>query len=168
MLLSTPNRPYVLRSFTMVAEKDLKCTDSRTALDYWRARKGEVIAPRWADIDLMDFSTDVIPRMIVVDYEADKDDFRYRFFGTWQVAGHQSDMSGKYVSHFDTDVYGQGVRTQYDSVLQSAKPRVFHLHMVLRNVHFDTEILRLPLSSDGECIDKIWCIETPVSTVQSA
>lgn len=162
------DRPYVMNSYSTIAEEEMQCEDSVTALRYWSDRLFGRIAPRWSDIDLLDFSSDLIPRMIVVDCLPAENDFRYRFFGTWQVAGHQMDMTGKHISDFEMNGYGEGVREQYERVIREQRPFVYQLNMVLRNVPYQTEILRLPVSHDGLEIDKVWSIETPIEMVKTA
>ncbi len=161
--MSIPDKPFILEGYENVPPDDAVCPQTRAALEYWYAKKGERLAPAWEDIELLDFSVSDIPRMIVVEH-VPPDDFRYRFFGTWQVEGHQSDMTGRLVSDFDTAGYGGGVRDQYNAVLRDAQPRVYHLRMLLRNVSHTNEILRLPLSSDGAVVDKIWSVETPIDS----
>ena len=157
-----------MHSYSTIAEEEIQCEESFAALRYWDRLLDGRVAPCWSDIDFLQFAPDIIPRMVVVDCLSEERDFQYRFFGTWQVAGHQMDMTGKCVSDFEMNGYGKGVREQYQQVLRERTPFAYQQNMVLRNVPYQTEILRLPVSCDGVEIDKIWSVETPIAVAKSA
>ena len=127
---------------------------------YWQDKRGERFAPSWADINLLDIPSAIIPRICVVNVSADKGDFTYRFWGTTITDMHHYDLSGKSVHHLKPARYAKNIFRQYQTVLDIKRSQGFLTEMPLESGMFTYyATIRMPLSSDGENINMIMCAE---------
>jgi len=114
------------------------------------------IAPSWSDFNLLDLPSDLLPRICVVDVTHDPLDFSYRYWGTAITGLHHYDLSGKSVKSLTPPDYAQCVWEQYNAVYTTGQPQSFLTEVPLDGGYNAFYVAtRLPLSSDGETIDKI-------------
>lgn len=128
----------------------------RRLLAYWQARRGDRVMPGRQDIDPLDLSW-LLGNISLVDvvHGADRPRYRFRLVGTRAVQRFGYDPTGRWLDDLPEPAYRQHVAKAYAEVLQHRLPLVERLDMLIDNRTHDYEILRLPLSSDGETIDMI-------------
>lgn len=128
-----------------------------SALAYWRGLLNTRTMPAPADIDALEVPRAVLPHVGLVDveYEPEKR-FRWRLIGTAITTTLQRDISGRYWS----ELYGEDEFCPFypplNTILQSRAPLRFtgRAHVAGREM-FDGEHLYMPLSSDGERVDRL-------------
>jgi len=139
-----------------IAVEDLGPGLLRQCLEYWRSRIGGHFAPSWNDVELIDMPMKAIPFVAVVDVSRDPLVFVYRFWGTGHVTAKGIERTGQSVRD-----HPQGrsvpVFAEYRRVTEEMRPMVFARKLVLPGGKppIDQTALRLPLTSDGEAVDKI-------------
>lgn len=123
---------------------------------HWRSVKGDRVAPKWSDIDLISLPSDLLPRICAVDVTHDPLDFVYRFWGTDITNMHKYDLTGKSISNLTPTSYAQCLMEQYRHVQETAEPCGYLTEIPLE-AGYDTyyAAIRLPLSSDGKTIDGV-------------
>lgn len=121
------------------------------ALAYWRKKCGDRLAPSWADISLMDFPTDVIPKLIVIDINPDTAETSYRFWGTQLTDLHGTDYTRNSAAELRPKLLAESVAASYHKLVREKCP-----HLVIQEFYSTDElrgrqiVLRLPLSDDGK------------------
>ena len=127
--------------------------------DLWNEVRGTRMAPPWPELNLMMLPPETIPYCAVVDVIGDMPDFVYRFWGTRSVDAFGQEMTGKSVLDLKPKKVGQRAHGTYMTVLTEKKPAVFkgRISSVYRVSMVDF-IFKLPLSTDGETVDKILTI----------
>ena len=144
----------------MISLDAYQADDTGVALDYWRARCRGAFAPAWIDVDLMALPPQIIPRIMVLDVVQDPLDFVYRFFGTWHVLIADLDMTGKRISDYSDPKYRDVLMKQNLAAVRTRKPQLFDcLLPVPPGERFRSEILRMPLSDDGEQVTGVLAAE---------
>ena len=116
---------------------------------YWRSRRGEAWAPRWADIDLPDIPAAMIRYVVVCDVLDDGDMF-FRFWGSGHAAYYNAEFSHKKLSDMRFPWLEELLRFQYRHVIETRKPWVFQVSYE----HLDAPVpsYRAPLSNDGKTV----------------
>ncbi len=145
-----------------------RCPETALLYQYWLDIRAARFAPAWRDIDLLTLPTSVVPKVMVVDVLLDPVDFVYRFFGTWHVQCHNRDMTGHKVTDFKDPTFTQIVLEEYTNTYERREPVLFQLENTLNHIHYLSELLRLPLSSDGETIDSIMVLESLIDDPATA
>ncbi len=141
--------------------KDSRFPDTLAIHDYWDEKRGSRFAPSWADFDLMDLPLDLIPRLVVIDVLHDPLDFRYRFWGTWHVDFHGYDQSNKLVSELEPQAYRDLIFEQYRQIVEAREPQLFVQQIPLKSgLWTHTELVRFPLSDDGESVNMVVSAES--------
>jgi hypothetical protein len=127
-------------------------------LAYWRAKKGDRTFPSRADIDPLEF-TRALPRVMMVEVSYDPLEFRYRVAGTGLFAMHGQELTGKLARELDPPEFGALIHRHYTEVIERRAP-ILHLIELTVN-HLATSYARiiLPLSSDGQTIDRLMTCE---------
>ena len=127
---------------------------------HWRSVKGDRLAPKWSDIDLLAMPSDLIFRICVVDVKQDPLDFVYRFWGTDITDMHKYDLTGKSIQNLTPPSYADCLMEQYRCVQENAEPCGYLTEIPL-DAGFYTyyAVIRLPLSSDGKTIDGVLSAE---------
>jgi len=127
-------------------------------LDYWRSLKGDRLAPAWEEFDLMALDLRSIPHVAVVDVVGTPlPDFIYRFWGTAHVRQKGVDKTSKSVLD-PPQLRGSAAFDEYTIIVAEKRPLAAR-GMVefphLARTPFLQTVLHLPLSGDGETVDKI-------------
>jgi hypothetical protein len=136
--------------------------DLEAASAYWHRRRQETgrFAPSWRDIDLLALPARLIPRICVVDVMPEGPDFRYRFWGTGVTGLHSYDLTGRSVLDLVPAYYARCVWQQYRAVLDTRRPLGFLTEMPKPNGLLTYyAAIRMPLSGDGETIDRVMTAE---------
>ncbi len=123
--------------------------------DYWASKKGDRKAPSRADIRPEEI-VPLLPSVYLVDVEGTR--FRLRLVGTEIVLEYGAEITGKYLDEIDLDAVRSAILGEYDTARRECLPQ-YHTW----NYHKDDgRFLRysrliLPLSSDGQTVDKMLC-----------
>ena len=128
----------------------------RDCLDYWRTLKGGGFAPSWDEFDLMSLPAKAIPFVAVVDVTPDPLDFVYRYLGTGHVTAKGIERTGQSVKDHPQG-RAEAVFSEYRRVFEGKRPMIFARQVILPGGKppIDQMVLRMPLSDDGETVDKI-------------
>lgn len=129
----------------------------RRLLDYWQGKRAHRLMPARADVDPMHFIW-LLGNISLA--EAVRDDsgglrYRLRLVGTRAVERFGYDPTGKWIDELPEPEYRERLRLTYDAVVQRRMPLVERLDMLIDDRTHDYEILRLPLSDDGETVNMI-------------
>ena len=134
----------------------------RALYQYWSCRKGDGIAPSWGDssggdFKLVELDADVLPLLAVVDVAGRPRDYVYRYWGTQRgEILNTSDATGKTVGGSLVKSTVDRVVQQYREVVEAKVPLLVLNFFELRNgLVAELQTLRLPLSTDGETVDKV-------------
>lgn len=125
-------------------------------LNYWKGVCDGRFAPAWNNFHLDQIDPAILPRCTVVDVIDGGRDFIYRFWGTARVKLHQFDMTGKSIFAFEPAELAETAARQFRAVVASR-----HASWITVVASGDAEdsftfwFLRLPISDDGETVNKI-------------
>ena len=127
----------------------------RAFRDHWLALKGERAMPSRADIDPVHIPA-LLPHIILVDVIGAPPVFRYRLIGTAITKIANRDATGRIL---DESLYGANtervLRTYRETVADKSPKAVREIVQFVDKDWIKTEVILMPLSSDGETIDMI-------------
>ncbi len=127
-------------------------------LDYWEEKRGERLAPAWGEFRLDDLELSVLQLGAVLDVIADPPDYIYRYWGSAKTRLQGFDLTGKSVLTLEPLIFGEKLFNEFSTVVERKKPLLFLTKLTSLSKQHDYYYLRLPLSSDNETINKIFCI----------
>lgn len=131
-------------------------TEIDVVAQHWHDVKGDKLAPKWSDIDLLLLPSKLLPRICVVDVKQDPLDFIYRFWGTDITNMHMYDLTGQSIQNLTPVSYADCLMEQYRYVQENAKPCGYLTEIPLEAGYYTYyAVIRLPLSSDGKTIDGV-------------
>lgn len=143
--------------FWVRTDASLDCRDPVLfqILDYWKGKRGERDMPGRADIDPVEMRA-FLGNIIIIDVERDPFRLRYRLIGTRITALMGRDSTGKYYD----EIYDKGLLSSiyrsFEWIFEHRRPlRTYGEAFYADRNFYEYETLNLPLSSDGEVIDKI-------------
>jgi len=128
----------------------------RRIYDYWASRRHGDSPPRREDIEPGDVP-DLLPHIFLVDVEDAPERFRVRLAGTAVVACFGVDMTGKTIESLDLGEKRSSILKLYEDAVTSGQPS-YDRHQYWTEAYgqrLNYERLLLPLSSDGEHVDKL-------------
>jgi hypothetical protein len=144
-------------------EKDLpRYPDLCLALDYWKSRKGNRIAPARADIDPVDIPR-LLPRVMLVDVETGptgEPDFRYRLSGTGIRNVHGYDATGLRPLDLKPPIYGRLIHAHYRAAAEAHAPLAHVIVMITNKKQRSYARIILPLSEDGETVNMLMTVDS--------
>lgn len=141
-------------------DPDLDCQgiEVRMALDHWRGICGARAMPTPRELDVLHIPRRVLPHVSLLDIEyAPERRFRWRLIGTAITSVLERDVTGRYWDEiYDDAVFVPWVNT-VDRVLESRAPMRFtaKAHVAGKDI-YGAEHIYLPMSSDGERVDRIF------------
>ena len=145
-------------AFTRLPLQPLESGCLRFAMQFWDERRGARLAPRRRDFDPWDL-TPILPLILLVDVLRSPLDFRCRLAGTRVCEIHGVELTGRCVRDLLPKRYGDRVWQEYAELVERREPQ--HCAVEYTN-RFDLQrrftVLRLPLSSDGQSVDKIMVV----------
>jgi hypothetical protein len=127
-------------------------------LAYWRAKKGDRAFPSRADIDPMEFTRE-LPRVMMAEVSYDPLEFRYRVAGTGLFAMHGQELTGKLARELDPPEFGALIHRHYADVIQRRVPILHVIELTVNYLTTSYARIILPLSSDGQAIDRLMTCE---------
>lgn len=141
----------------MSAAPDIKHPKLRELYAYWDGKRGARSMPARADLDPIDVRA-VIGNIILVDVIAGEPlTFRIRLHGTNLSERVRFDLTGKMLDEMPQAEFRELTQKSFTRVVQTKEPLHAYRDGVLDNRRRVYETLILPLSSDGENVDRILC-----------
>lgn len=128
------------------------------ALAYWRAKRGERLLPSRADIDPLDLSVD-LPRVMMAEVSHDPLEFRYRVAGTGTFRVHGEELTGKHARDLQPPEFGALIHGHYCECVARRAPMLHLIQLNTGDVATSYARIILPLSSDGQAIDRLMTCE---------
>jgi hypothetical protein len=155
------NREHFARIGLLMSEKTpFQDADPRLhqLYAYWESKRGTRALPARRDIEPTDL-VPLLPHLMMVDVE-EGPRFRYRLFGTAVSEAFGSDPTGKYIDEVMVGNYKAFLLGLYNDLIVSKKP-VYSTSIYggKREGQLWTQRLMLPLSSDGNAVDKVIAIQ---------
>jgi hypothetical protein len=148
-------------SSVRAVELDVDCgrfPDIDRVLAYWRAKKGGRAFPSRADIDPMEFTRE-LPRVMMAEVSYDPLEFRYRVAGTGLFAMHGGELTGKLARELDPPEFGALIHQHYVEAIERRAPILHVIELTVNNLAASYARIILPLSSNGEVIDRLMTSE---------
>ncbi|WP_416899640.1 MAG: PAS domain-containing protein [Minwuia sp.] len=124
-------------------------------LDYWNGLRGDREMPSRKEIDPVDLRR-LLPHIMITEIEPDTGRFLFRLVGTRVTVMYGNDNTGKYLDEVYFGRHREAITRSYVTAYETRAPH--HCWMKFTNregLEFDMERLILPLSSDGQRVDKL-------------
>lgn len=129
----------------------------RPALAHWEAARGAKAIPSRAEINPLALKS-TLGLMAMVDVVDQGRDFVFRLFGTELSSRVGEDFTGRSVDSIVPKAYGELLRRSYEKVVARRAPSFDHVAFQYRNHARLYHRLTLPLSGDGEQVDRLWLL----------
>ncbi|HYC01898.1 MAG TPA: PAS domain-containing protein [Azospirillaceae bacterium] len=124
-------------------------------LDYWETKRGGRAMPSWAGMDPLDFSY-MLGRVSLVEvHHGTPMRFRYRVVATTLSLQLGYEMTGRFTDDIPEAQVRAYVEAQYRQLVEARVPLVDGGERVLDGRRWNHQCLYLPLSSDGESVDRL-------------
>ena len=129
----------------------------RQLYDYWDGKRAGRAMPSRADLDPVDMRF-VIGNVIMVDViEGPPLGFHIRLHGTNLSERVHYDLTGKMLEALPFEEFREITRRSFTKVVTSKELLHVHRDLIMDDRRRAYETLILPLSSDGERVDRILC-----------
>jgi hypothetical protein len=129
----------------------------RQLYEYWDGKRAGRDMPSRADLDPVEMRF-VIGNVIMVDgIEGTPPGFRIRLHGTNLSEQVRFDLTGKMLDEMPLAEFRELTRHSFAHVATTKQPLHAHRDRILDNRRRFYETIILPLSSDGEKVDRILC-----------
>jgi len=125
--------------------------------DYWHACRGDFEMPARSNLQPEQMRP-VLGNVMLVDVIDDPLDLRYSLFGSNIAASHGHDYTGQSVRDLMPAQFAEVIWAQYTEVIEAQHPLV---HRIIFENDFRSsnyERITLPLSADGERVDKLLAV----------
>lgn len=137
---------------------DANLTDiQRAVFNYWNSKRQDRFAPGRRDLDPVDLAA-YLSGVILFEVERSGQEirFRYRLSGTSTTKLHGAEFTGKYTDELTPKDFADGVTDGLRRVVTEKRPyRALWSLAVEERRKLEYQVLRLPLSEDGENVDMI-------------
>ena len=146
--------------FYRIDIEDMQIDALKRAHQVWASKCVEGQSPIWGDLDFLDFDSEIIPYMLLVDIDGEPGYGRYRFWGTKVTCANEESMTGRRISDLYPARHAEYSEAQYRWVLENQKPALFIacLHEKVWEQKFEA-LLRMPCRSSGDAgIDRVVCV----------
>ena len=144
----------------LILDPDLDCQNAviRAALGYWRGILASRAMPAPEDLDPLLIPRNVLPHVTLLDIEYEpRKRFRWRLIGTAITELLHRDLTGRYWDEIYTGDELNIFATAVDHVLGTCAPLRFTAKAHVAGKEFyDAEHIYLPLSRDGERIERLF------------
>ena len=141
----------------MSAPPPIKHPKLRQLYEYWDGKRGERAMPSRADLDPIDIRF-AIGNVILIDVIAgDPLRFHIRLHGTNLSERVRFDLTGKMLDEMPSPEFRELSRLSFTKVATTHEPLHARRDQILDNRRRHYETIILPLSSDGESVDRILC-----------
>jgi len=125
----------------------------KKVLDYWEKVRGSRFAPPWIEFELTMLPVSLVPSTIVADYDPERDDLKFRFWGTAMVSVFRMEMTGRYIGDLPDGTLFEPLMAGFREIRRTGKPI-----LTVNEAHPENQppilspVLRMPLSDDGEAV----------------
>jgi hypothetical protein len=127
------------------------------AVDYWRARAGSAAMPSRAQIDPIEMRS-FLRKVLLIDV-MENGDFVYRLCGTEITEGNRRDLTGLCADEASLGASAPQFLDAYRRTIAARAPVFFVGRMWWQERGYVSfEQVMLPLSSDGQAVDKLLCV----------
>ncbi len=128
---------------------------------YWQKLRGAAFAPSWRQFDLMELPPGLLPTTAVCDIAEDMSKTTFRYWGSGLTLVQGRDMTGGCMGDMQPPAHGRNIIAAHEWVVENRRPNAGgHGRDELGAVARVQVVLRLPLSSDGETVDKtVVCVD---------
>jgi hypothetical protein len=134
---------------------DIKHPRLRQLYDYWDAKRGARSMPSRADLDPVEFRF-VVGDVVMADViEGDPPRFRISLHGTNLSERTNFDLTGKMLDEMPAPEFRELSNRTFRRVAESKKPLHAVAERQLDGRMQRYEVVLLPLSSDGETVDRL-------------
>lgn len=140
---------------------DIKSANIQLAYDYWLTRRGVRDMPARADLRPEDMKG-FLGTVSLVDILPDPLDFRYALFGSVVAEEYGFDMTGKSARTFQPPEIGALIWSLFEDAYRARVPSLHAIGFESATQQLEFERLILPLSPDGERIDKFMSVNEPL------
>jgi hypothetical protein len=145
----------VAARFERLALADLHVPRLRDVLDLWERKRGDRIAPARRDFDPVELRS-VLTCVTLVDVHHDPLDFSYRLVGSEMVRAYGHDVTGTSVKDLHVSALKDLILRDLTELVATRQPQYAALYFTNPAGNLRAyQLLRLPLSSDGERIDML-------------
>ena len=124
---------------------------------YWQERCRGRPFPARCDIDPLDFKY-VLGNVMLLEVQYDPVRFFVRVHGSHMVERARYDMTGKTIDQLPSSQYRDYVRDRCQRLLVERKPAALLNERILDERMWRYEVLWLPLSDDGDRIDRLMAV----------
>ncbi len=151
--------PTEFASYTI----DLPSPDANVRLmeiyDIWQQDRAGSIGPNWGSSDLLKFSPNIIPWIVILDVDPSGEHLIYRFWGTGRTSAMGKDMTGQSVDEIEPENVAKKIAAEYKQVIDTQIPVYIRSTALAEDddpITFDT--LKLPLSNNGDTLTGILAV----------
>jgi hypothetical protein len=126
-------------------------------LRYWHDRRRNRPMPSRTDIDPLDMPWILGNLSLLEVHRPDGGGLRYRYrlMGSRVAQRLHYDLTGKWLEEMIEPGYRERLYERYATIVAERQPMIERPNLVVDGRIHDYEILRLPLSSDGETVDML-------------
>ena len=129
----------------------------REAYDYWcRKCRGRAMPSR-QDIAPEEMKS-YLSRVMLIDVHRAPLDFVYRVFGSVIASAHGREYTGRSARTLEPAGFAELIWQQYLEVAETKAPRLHAVRLASGDKYLDYQRLTVPLSSDGEIVDKLLAV----------
>lgn len=135
----------------------------------WQGKCVNGKVPIWGDLDFLDFESDIIPYMMLVDIDGKPGCGRYRFWGSAVASANEQTMTNLRVSDLYPARHAEYTEIQYRWVVENAQPSLFVSCLFEEgwNQKFEA-VLRMPCRSSADAdIDRVLSVGFYSSAMRS-
>jgi len=128
----------------------------KEVFEYWASIRGPRTAPPWTEFDLGKIPLALVPSTLVADYDPERDDLRFRFWGTAMVSVFRMEVTGRFVADLQNGALFEPLMDGFREIRRTKRPL-----LTVNEVHPENQppilspVLRMPLSDDGEAVDGV-------------
>jgi len=128
----------------------------KDVLDYWDHVRGARFAPPWEEFELTKLPLSLVPSSLVADYDPERDDLKFRFWGTAMVSVFRMEMTGRYIGDLPDGTLFEPLMAGFWEIRRTGEPL-----LTVNEVRPENQppilspVLRMPLSDDGETVDGV-------------
>jgi hypothetical protein len=138
----------------------VRYADLARVLGYWQRKRGDVFAPRRADIDPIDL-IEALPRIMLVDVVPTVPiDFRYRLSGTGICDVHGANHTHKSPRDLIPPAYGELIYEHYRAAVERRVPLLHLIALDIDDRKLSYVRLLLPLSEDGASVTMLMTVDS--------
>lgn len=148
------------QEFYRIDVADMKIDALARAHEIWASRCVDGQVPIWGDLDFLDFDSELIPYMMLVDIDGKPGYGRYRFWGSRVASADGRTMTNLRISDLSPPRHAAYSEEQYRWVVETATPALFVSCLWEKTWSQKFEaVLRMPCRSSADAnIDRVLAV----------